>query len=80
MAGGKLAGAINENQETASKPGRPCSAKVGMSGAAGDRFRVVTPKACTSPALIRAKDEDKLSNSMEILPLTKSGRDCARPL
>ena len=75
MSGGKFAGAINENQDTASKPGRPCSAKVGISGAACERLSVVTPKAWTSPALINAKEDERLSNSIEIRPLSKSGKD-----
>jgi WhiB family redox-sensing transcriptional regulator len=72
--------AIKENQETASKLGKPCSASVGISGAAGERFRVVTPKATISCCWIKGKAEDKLSNSMDMRPPNKSGKDCARPL
>jgi hypothetical protein len=64
MAGGKFAGAIKENHDTASNPGKPCSARVGISGAAFERFKVVTPKACTSFDLIKGNDEDKLSKSI----------------
>jgi hypothetical protein len=46
---GVFAGARRPNHCTASYPGRPASATVGILGTALDRFALVTPQALTRP-------------------------------
>ena len=46
---GVPAGASSVDRCTTSKPGRPASAMVGMSGQRFERFRLVTPSARSIP-------------------------------
>ena len=66
-------------QPTASKPGTPASAIVGMSGAAGTRVVDVTPSARTLPAAICATTVPVSANISETWPAITSFKPCGAP-
>ena len=74
------AGANTANHEVASKPGSPCSAIVGISGADGERFAPVTPIARSLPSRTTGIAEGMLSNIIVICPPSRSGIANWRPL
>ena len=72
-------GAHMSSHPTASKPGRPASAKVGMSGAAGIRVVELTPSARTLPSAIWDSAVPVSTNITETWPARTSLKPSGAP-
>ena len=69
IADGVFAGATSDHQFVNSKPGT-VSEIDGRSGTSGVRFRLVTPRALSSPLLISGRDEGMFWNDMSTSPVS----------
>ncbi|MCY1222760.1 hypothetical protein D9M69_392540 [compost metagenome] len=67
------------NHVSDSKPGSPDSLAVGISGASGERFALVTASALSLPSFTCGSPETMLSNSTCTLPEIRSGTASAVP-
>ena len=69
---GVCAGATSPTQETASNPGKPCSAMVGRPGSAAGRLAPALPSARTLPALICGRLAGNRSKNICTCPAMRS--------
>jgi hypothetical protein len=66
------AGTIRAYHDTASKPGKPCSAIVGSSGITGERLRLAMPIARSLPERTCGSAEESWLNIIDTWPPSRS--------
>src|ERR1043166_8621174 len=72
ISGGVLAGASPPCQSGTTKPGRPDSATVGISGTAAERLAELTASARKRPLVANGNDDGMLANENDNCPPIKS--------
>src|SRR5687768_13410017 len=65
---------------TATKPGKPASAIVGMSGSDGERCGAVTPKPLSLPDLMNGIEDERLAKLKSTCPPSSPVSDSVAPL